>query len=359
MSYYAEQIETWKTVKSENENLEFKEAKNGFDREKLFKYCVAISNEKGGHLVLGMADSVPRRCVGTNAFLDPTALKSDIRDKTRLNVDIFVESVDAKRILIIKIPSRPLGSAYDYKGAYLMRSGESLVSMTEDRLRAIFAEGQTEWGLKEIAQGVSGAHVLELLDYEVFEDFSQAVPVESISEKVARLEKTGLIVQSGDNFSITRLAAITLARNINDFPEISRKASRLIVYNGNDKLDTRHDVTGQKGYAAGFQGLVRLCMQHMPQNEVVQDALRKTVPLFPERALREVIANALIHQDLTETGVGPVVEIFKNRIEVSNPGVPVVPVDRLLTDTSRETKNWLGSCVNSIFVKSEAVELIV
>ena len=58
----------------------------------------------------------------------------------------------------------------------------------------------------------------------------------------------------------------------------------------------------------------------LPTNEVIGQALRRTVPMFPELAVRELVANALIHQDFSVTGAGPMVEIFADRIEITNPG---------------------------------------
>lgn len=74
MATTAEQIDHWRQVTSEHQTLEFKEAKAQFDNDKLYKYCVAIANEGGGKLILGVADKQPRSVVGTNAFRDPVAM---------------------------------------------------------------------------------------------------------------------------------------------------------------------------------------------------------------------------------------------------------------------------------------------
>src|SRR4030067_783028 len=131
-------------------------------------------------------------------------------------------------------------------------------------------------------------------------------------------------------YSIRRLCALLLAKHLDDFPDIARKAARVVVYVGTSKLDTRLDQTGTKGYAVGFQGLVRFIMNQLPQNEVIADALRKEVKLVPEVVIRELVANALIHQDMRITGSSVMVEIYGNRIEISNPGEPIVPVERFI-----------------------------
>lgn len=121
-----------------------------------------------------------------------------------------------------------------------------------------------------------------------------------------------------------------LAKRLNDFPDIARKTPRVVVYTATSKLDTRLDQSGVKGYAVGFQGLVRFVMDQLPQNEVIEAALRREVKLVPEVAIRELVANALIHQDFTVSGASVMVEIYSNRVEISNPGEPLVPVERFI-----------------------------
>jgi hypothetical protein len=74
MATTPQQIDLWRSVSSEHQRLEFKEAKNQFDNRKLYEYCVALANEGGGHLLLGVSDKPPRPIVGTAAFNDPVAM---------------------------------------------------------------------------------------------------------------------------------------------------------------------------------------------------------------------------------------------------------------------------------------------
>lgn len=68
MTTTIEQIDLWLSAPTETQTLEFKEARTSFDREKLCKYCVALANEGGGQLLLGITDKPPRRVVGSSAF---------------------------------------------------------------------------------------------------------------------------------------------------------------------------------------------------------------------------------------------------------------------------------------------------
>lgn len=85
----------------------------------------------------------------------------------------------------------------------------------------------------------------------------------------------------------------------------------MVVYSGPSKLETRLDQIGVRAYAVGFQGLVRFIMTQLPQNEVIEDALRKEVKLVPEVVIRELVANALIHQDFSMGGASVMIEIYR------------------------------------------------
>jgi ATP-dependent DNA helicase RecG len=270
---------------------------------------------------------------------------------TGLNITTQELAVDGERVLVLRAPSRPNGTAYQFKGAYYMRSGEDLVPMTEDRLREIFNEGQA-WDTQHILFGITPSDVDELLDISAFYSLRQTVQPGNSDEAINDLINLRLIHRDGNLLNMTNMAAMMLAKDLRKFPTLSRKAPRLVVYNGVNKLDTRHDIIGQRGYAVGFQGLVRVCMRYIPQNEVVEDALRKTVPLLPERPLREILANALIHQDFYANGTGPIFEIYPNRLEVSNPGVPIVPVERFI-DAHKSRNEQLAWAMNQFNICEE------
>ncbi len=145
MNTTSAQIDLWRSSPSEHQRLEFKEAKTQFDNHKLYKYCVALANEGGGHLLLGVADKPPRSVVGTSAFSNPVEMAARLFQAVGFRVDIEEVLHPDGRVLVFHIPSRPRGTAYHLDGAYLMRAGEELLPMSEDQLRRIFAEGEPDW----------------------------------------------------------------------------------------------------------------------------------------------------------------------------------------------------------------------
>ena len=268
MSVTPQQIEIWRSAPSKHQRLEFKEAKTQLDNRKLNKICVALANEGGGHLLLGVADKPPRPVVGTKAFNNPVEMAEKLFEAVGFRVDIEEVAHPDGRVLVFSIPSRPKGTAYHLDGAYLMRSGSELVPMSEDQLRRIFSEGGPDWLEEPAKANLDAQKVIDLLDTQTyFELLERPYPTER-SGVLDRLQQEQLIDQLNGAYSIRRLGVLLLARKFEDFPDLSRKAPRVVVYNGTSKIETKLDQAGSKGYAVGFQGIVRFVMSQLPQNEV-------------------------------------------------------------------------------------------
>ncbi|MBI1302772.1 MAG: MloB [Phycisphaera sp.] len=323
-------IDAWRLAPSEHAHLEFKEAKSTFDFDRLCQYCVAIANEGGGHLVLGIADSPPRRVVGSAALSHPATTVERIHAKLGFHIEVSEVHHPDGRVVVVGVPSRPRGTAYALDGRYLMRSGGSLVAMTEDRLRTIFDEGKPDWPDEVSRRGMTAQEVIETLDTQTFFELRREPFPTSTGAIIDRLTREGVLVTQDDRHSLLRLGGMLLARNLDDFPDLRRRRPRAVVYRGNSKIETTLDHIFHKGYAVGFRDLVQFIMSHLPQNEVIQSALRKEAKLLPELAIRELVANALVHQDFLMSGASVMIEIYANRIEISNPGTPIVELNRFI-----------------------------
>lgn len=330
MNTTPEQIDLWRAAKSEHQHLEFKEAKSQYDYSKLCKYCVAIANEGGGQLLLGIADKAPRPVVGSAACGNPIDMAEKLFNTLSFRVDIEAVAHPDGRVVVFHIPSRPRGTAYAFDGAYLMRVGESLQPMSEDQLRKIFAMGQPDWLESDAKGGLSAQEVVGLLDTQTFFELLKLPYPTTQSGVVDKLVSERLIEERPEGYSILNIGGVLLAKDTRQFDSIYRHAPRVVVYQANSKLQTSSDLTDNKGYAVGFQGLVQYIMTQLPQNEVIEDALRKESKLVPEVVIRELVANALIHQDFSITGTSPLIEVYANRVEISNPGEPIVPVERFI-----------------------------
>lgn len=216
------QIDIWRAAPSETHHLEFKEAKTQYDNEKLFEYCVALANEGRGKMLLGVSNALPRSVVGTKAFNDPFEMEAKLFATLGFRVDIEEVSHPDGRVLVFHIPSRARGTAFNRKGAYLMRCGSSLVPMSEDQLRKIFAEGKPSWLDEYTVKGLSSADVVELLHLQAYFGLL-SLPFTSVEAAVDRLKADHLIDEVEGRHCIPRFSALLLARDLGLFPDLERK----------------------------------------------------------------------------------------------------------------------------------------
>ncbi|MBD2087894.1 ATP-binding protein [Coleofasciculus sp. FACHB-542] len=351
-----ETLEKWLLVPTETERLEFKEAKQQFDSTKLLKYCVALANEGGGYIVLGVTDKRPRQVVGSQAWSTAEALnsiKARIVNELGFRVEVTELAHPKGRVLVFEAPPRPVGRALNYEGAYLMRVGEELQPMTPDMLKRIFAEDQQDWFSLPARSDASPDDVIALLDTQTYFELLKIPYPTNRDTVLERLQSQDLIKQTPQGWTITNLAAILLAKKLDAFsPTLARKAARVVIYEGINKLKTRNETTGIRGYAVGFDGLVDFVHSAAPQNRFIEEVVREEVKMFPKQALRELIANALVHQDFLATGTSVMIEMYSDRIEISNPGIPPIKVERFI-DENRSRNEQLADIMRRFGICEE------
>lgn len=160
------------------------------------------------------------------------------------------------------------------------------------------------------------------------------------------------VLDSGQ-YAITNLGALLFAVNMDDFETVSRKAIRAIRYAGTDRLASTRSKTFPGGYA-DIDGIMDYLQALLPEREEIDKGLRVTVRGYPELAVRELLGNMLIHQDLTIRGGGPLVEIFDDRVEFSNPGASLIEVPRLVNDPPQSRNPKLAKLARRLHICEEA-----
>ncbi len=345
-------LNRWLAGTPEGEHLEFKEAKQQYDSIKLLKYCVALANERGGYLVLGVSDRPPRRVVGTAAFPSLGEVKNRILEALRIRVDVHELPHPDGRVLIFDIPSRPIGKPLHLDGTYLMRSGEALVPMTIEQIDRILAEARPAFLEQDATDALDADAVVAALDIQTYFELLR-LPLPATRDGILdRLISERLVRQCDGRYRIANVGALLLAKEMRQFESLQRKTVRVVKYRGKNKLDTERDLVGQKGYAVGFEGLISYINGQLPMNEVIGQALRQEVRMFPELAIRELVANALVHQDFNESGASIMVEIYSDRIEITNPGQPLIPTDRFV-DAYRARNDRLADLMRRMGICEE------
>ncbi len=355
-------------LKAELPWVELKE--NNTDPEKIGVYISALCNaarlgdQQFGYLFWGVRDA-DRRIAGTD--FDPsteTCQKQPLEFwlAKRLNPDVSfqfkVVHHPAGRVVMLEIPAAVL-SPVEFDGVAYIRIGSATpkLSAHPQRQRALWDKLRPfvwENGIAEHFQ--TEDEVLAKLDHEAYFSLT-GQPQPSVPQAIIdRLFSESLIMQDvGGRWNITNLGALLFARKLDRFDSrISRKGIRFVAYDGKDRASVvthRHD--GVLGYAAGFEEITAVLNGLLPRNEHIDRALRTATPLFPPIAIRELIANALIHQDMTITGAGPLIELFRDRMEITNPGVPLINPDRFIDTAPRSRNETLASLMRRMRICEE------
>ena len=285
--------------------------------------------ENGTHVVAG-TNFLPTTAKQGNEPLETWLLRLL---NPRIDFRFHEVMAEGRRVVLLEI-NRASQHPVAFGGVEFIRVGSTTRRLKdypekERTLWRIFDRASFEDGLA--AERLNDEDVLLKLDYAAYFDLLDVPLPDGRAAILDALRRDRLIAPSeAGGFDITNLGAILFARNLGDFPRLKRKAMRVVEYRGEGRLEALGEREETKGYASGFDGLIGYINARLPTHEVIGPAFRRTIPEFPELAVRELVANALIHQDFFATGVGPMVEIFKGRIEIANPGKPLVDPQRFL-----------------------------
>ena len=354
------------SLSAETETVEFKA--NNFDFEAIGKRISALSNssnildEKAGYMLFGVEDG-SHKIVGTSFDAKAEKRQGQVLElwlSQRLNpkVDfrIYTDEVDGKRLVLIEIPpalDRPV--SFDRTAYIRVGSATTKLSDYPDKEAKIWTNAHK----KNYERGIAKEHctvsdVLRILDYSKYLELTgQEIPshTAAIVEKLEQHELVHRILD--DNYDVTNLGALLFANDISIFHSVRRKAVRVIVYEGTTRDKIKKDREDNSGYAAGFESLINFIGDQLPSNEEISKTLRREVKMYPDVAIREFVANALIHQDLSISGAGPKIEIFSNRIEITNPGNPLIEPDRFIDHPPRSRNEDMASFMRLIGICEE------
>lgn len=354
------------SLPNETEWVEFK--LNYSDPEKIGEYISALANSARlhrrdfGYIVWGINDK-DHSVVGTKFHPANEKVKGQELEnwlvfnlKPRIDFRVFEVIYKDKRVVIFQIP--PCAQfPVRFKETGFIRIGSYKKKLRDfpEKEKALWIQSSQASFEKGICKkGVSSDQVLSLINYpSFFELLDQHLPPNK-SSILDRLVAEKIIARKGDNkFDITNFGAILFAKRLSDFETLSRKAVRVIIYKGHNRTETIKELGGAQGYANGFKGLIKYINDQLPLNEQIEQALRKEVRMYPEIAIRELVANAIIHQDFSLAGNSPMIEIFSDRIEITNPGIPLIATDRFIDEPPQSRNETLTAFMRRLNICEE------
>ncbi len=360
----------------QEDHVEFKEAKRNFPfaggshddirerRKCVLGYIVALANEKGGRLVLGMTDKYPHLVVGSN-FAEGKIGQLEDEIYNRLAIRVHIEELfDNKlRVVVFHIPSRPIGKALRFEGVPLMRTGDSLREMDDSEYFSIINEQDPDFSARPCA-GLT----IDDLDGAAVSSMRRLIADKRLNEDVLTIPLPQLLAElrlSDSDGKLTYAALILLGS-----PKAIEKhlpQSNVVVEFRNSHADERY--SARREFRLPLFTMIDNVWDYLNQplaNPLLHVEDMPTihdVPAYNRTTIREALLNACVHRSYQLTG-DVVIRQYPDVMEVVNPGgfpfgvnigniltVPSSPRNRLLAETMEKT-GWIersGQGANIMF----------
>lgn len=321
----------------EYEIVEFKEAKNSYDTDKIGRYFSAISNEANlrqqqyGWLVFGVGEqNKTKQVVGTSFKKGDKSLLE--RFKYEISRDIangmtFYDIIEIfpivkgkeYRVLMFKIPAAATGIPTDWKTNYYERAGESLVPLKQYKIDAIRSQERRDWSKQVLEQAG-----IEHLDKDAValarEKYKEKMNQEHISEEVDAMSDEQFLtkIKLMINRRITHAGMLLLGNSDYDYMFQSAPSIMWRLY-GADNMDRDYAI-----FKIPFINVVdkvfakvrNLTYRYMPNQ----------MTLFPMETeqydswlMRELLNNCIAHTNY-QLGGRIYVNEFEDRLKFTNPG---------------------------------------
>jgi len=299
-----------------------------------------LNNKQYGFLIFGIEDKTHLIKGTTFKVKNATQGKEELENWLMQRLDpridfktyefFYIENVRISMYVIPAAKNRPVkftNHAYIRIGSYT----RLLKDFPEKESKIWNKKSLKKFELQLAKENVDSDAVISLLDTQIYFDLLKLPYPSNRQGVIDKFISENLIIKKVSKYAITNLGAILFAKNLSDFADLKRKAVRVIVYKHNNKTETIREQIGGKGYVSGYQELIDWINSQLPSNEEIGKAFRNDRRMYPEIAIRELLANAIIHQDFEEKGF-PMIEIFSDRIEITNPGIPLITPERFIDE---------------------------
>lgn len=346
---------------NETEWLEFKY--NNFEPEMIGRDISALANSAaycdrdkaymiwgvmdGTHEVVGTDNNQYSKLKGNQELI--SWLKNMLSDNCEF--DFETVEIENKKVVILTI-ERATYQTVEFKGVEYVRVGsytKKLMEIPSMRSKLWSKIRNLDEEARVIRADLDIGEILKELEYSVYFE-RKGIPVPLDQNGIIYYLLQDEVIKKLDNgmYGVTKLGAILFAKNLTVYKELERSCIRVIQYEDNSRLNILKHYEIETGYVKGFVKLVDYLDGMLPSQEVFEGTIRKTKTMYPVIALREIIANALIHQDFTILGSSITIEVFDNRIEITNPGIPLIDIERIVDNPPKSRNEKLASLMRNL-----------
>jgi ATP-dependent DNA helicase RecG len=352
-----------KHLKESEDKVEFKAAKHNFsyagsehrdqeERRRCFLgYVVAFANEGGGKLVLGMTEKAPLDVIGSNFGFGKVGALED-ETYSRLGIRVKMEEVyeNGLRVLVVHVPSCPVGKMMKFEGIPLMRVGESLRNMSDEEMFTILSEQEPDFSEK-----ICPALTLDDLDENAIAKFKEAYARKQENHQFITLSNLQALSDLSlvKNKQVTYAALILVGKEDAIKKYLPQSAVNLEYRNTSTQINFDNRQIFTQPYFITIELLWESINLRNGKIPVQQGPYIFDIPIFNKEVIREAINNSIAHRDYRKTSE-VVIKQFPFEMHIINPGgFPLgVTLENLLTVNSTPRNRLLAD----VMAKTGVVE---
>lgn len=352
-------IDKLKKLKESEDKVEFKKGEGGnvsYDggskkhperRRCILGYVIAICNELGGYLVIGMGDKFPHEVIGTSQSIDAIGeLEAKIYRDTNIRTSVYELFENEKRVLVIEIPSRPAGRVFKFEDVPLMRVGEELKPMSDEVYLKIINEQEPDFS-QQFCHGLSVSD----LDEKAILILKDKYSLKQNNPNFKTLSKEQLLsdLELLKNGKLTNAALILLAKKEVLNEKLPQAAIMLEYRNAENQIPFDNRIVFSEPFFILIDALWNTINLRNGSFPIQDGAYIFNIPFFNEEVIRESINNAITHRDYRKSSE-IVIKQFPHRLDIINAGgfpigvnlenllkTPSTPRNRLLADVLQKT----------------------
>ena len=285
----------------EGYNLEFKES----DSSDLAKEICAFVNATGGKVLIGVTDKGETKGINIT-----NRLKSQIVDIARnLDPKLEISLEEVGNILIVNVPEGK-NKPYSVNGKFFMRYGPNSQQLGRDEIRDLFhKEGLIKFDVKVNPT----FQINKDLSQKAFDTFLQLSKISPILERKRILQNLSLL----EDGQMKNVGVLLFCKKIADF--FPNATISCILFQGDDKYKIIDQREFDSDLHTNYQNAFAYLRSKLNTEYIIRGGPREEKLELPEEALREAILNAIAHRDYFSPA-NIQINIFKNRVEITNPG---------------------------------------
>ncbi|MDP3103483.1 MAG: ATP-binding protein [Candidatus Methanoperedens sp.] len=290
----------------EGYKIEFKESLNNIDRE-----LVAFANSSGGRIFLGITDA--KEIKGMEIT---NKLKSQIQDTSNnCQPPVKVLFEEFENILIINVREGD-DKPYKCSSGFYTRVGPNAQKLDRDDIIEFFkSEGKIRFDELINLKFDYDTH----FDPKKLDKFLILAGISRVMDVPSILVNLGVAERQEGKVIFNNTGILLFSKNLQNI--YYHTAVTCALYKGTEKVDVLDRRDFNEDIISNIDGAMNFLKRYIAvKYEMTGTPRRREIPEIPYDALREAIVNAVAHRDYFEKGSNVMVEMFDDRIEITNFG---------------------------------------